>query len=106
MTTEYERNGALEAVDRIVNRGGDADEVLAETLAVLRTLYPRAAIRFDDGHEASAERYPIEFQGTKVAELEVASTGPDDGPFLERVATLISGYCHPRKVRSTFRGYL
>jgi hypothetical protein len=71
--------------------------VLDETLAVLRRLYPYAAIRFVDGHEASAERYPIEFQGTKIADLEVAGTAPGDGPFLERVATLISGYCHPRK---------
>lgn len=105
MTTEHERNGALEAVDRIVNRGGAADDVLRETLAVLDKLYPYAAIRFDDGHEASAERYPVEFQGTKVAELEVAGAAPDDALFLRRAATLISAYCSPpEKMRSIFSG--
>jgi hypothetical protein len=104
MTTEHERNGALEAIDRIVNRGGEADEVLDETLTVLRRLYPYATIRFDDDHEEGTVRYPIDFEGTRVAELEVAGTAPGDTLFLERVATLISGYCHPRKVRSTFRG--
>ncbi len=104
MTTADERNGALEAVDRIVNRGGDAEDVLRETLAVLDKLYPQAAIRFDDVHQEGTSRYPIEFEGTKLADLEVAGTAPSDGPFLERVATLISGYCQPRKMRSIFRG--
>lgn len=98
MTTEHERNGALEAVDRIVNRGGDADDVLREALAVLGRLYPYAAIHFADEHEDGTERYPIEFQGTKVAELEVGSTVPDDAMFLSRVATLLSAYCRPRKM--------
>lgn len=95
MTSAHERDGALEAVDRIVNRGGVADEVLRETLAVLRKLYPYAAIRDTDkrDREQGTERFPIEFQGTKVAELEVASAAPDDAVFLNRVATLISGYC-------------
>jgi hypothetical protein len=106
VTTEHERNGVLEAVDRIVNRGGDADDVLHETLTVLRRLYPYAAIRFDDEHEASAERHPIEFQGTKVADLEVAGTAPGDTLFLRRVTTLISAYCSPpEKMRSIFSGH-
>jgi hypothetical protein len=95
LTSAHERNGALEAVDRIVNRGGAADEVLGETLAVLRRLYPFAEIRFTDEleHEVGTERYPIVFQSTKVADLEVAGTAPDDSALLNRVATLISGYC-------------
>lgn len=110
MTSAHERNGALEAVDRIVNRGGEADDVLRETLTVLGMLYPYAAIRFTDerrlahGTDEPAERYPIEFQGTKVADLEVAVTDPDDGVFLDRVATLVSGYCRPQKMRSIFCG--
>jgi len=105
VTTEHERNGALEAVDRIVNRGGDADHVLHETLAILSTLYPSAAIHFTDDVESGTARYPIEFQGTKVADLEVAGTASDDGEFLSRVATLISAYCtRPEKMRSTFSG--
>ena len=93
MTTEHERNGALEAVDRIVNRGGEADDVLRDALAVLKKLYPHAAIRVNDEHEAGTKRYPIEFAGTKVAELEVAVTGTDDDDLLKRVATLLSAYC-------------
>jgi hypothetical protein len=95
LTSPHERNGALEAVDRIVNRGGEADEVLRETLAVLGQLYPSVAIRLPDEpeHEHGTERYPIEFDGTKVAELEVAATSPDDAAFLNRVATLISAHC-------------
>ena len=104
MTTEHERSGALEAVDRIVNRGGDADDILREALAVLDKLYPHAAIRFDGEHQEGTVRYPIDFEGTKVAELQVAMTGTDDDVFLRRVATLLSAYCRPRKVRSTFRG--
>jgi hypothetical protein len=105
VTTAHERNGALEAVDRIVNRGGEPEDVLREALAVLGRLYPHAAIRFDDMHWEGANRYPVEFEGTKVAELEVAGTGPEDTPFLRRVATLISAYCSPpEKVRSIFSG--
>jgi hypothetical protein len=94
LTSPHERNGALEAVERIVNRGGEADEVLRETLAVLGKLYPYAAIRGTaDDREHGSERFPIAFEARKVAELEVAATTPDDAVFLNRVATLISAYC-------------
>ncbi|MEP7334784.1 MAG: hypothetical protein ABI717_03295 [Actinomycetota bacterium] len=88
MTTDHQRNGALEAVERIVNRGGENEDVLDETLVVLRKLYPHAAIRLSD----------------EIAELEVEGTTPDDAVFLNRVATLVSAYCRPRKMRSIFRG--
>ena len=102
MTTEHQRTGALDAVERIVNRGGEADDVLRQAVDVLSRLYPYVSIWFveDDrlvqgplaGAATDAERYPIAFQGTEVAELEVGDAGDDDRAFLERVATLISAH--------------
>ena len=70
MTTAHERSGALEAVERIVNRGGD---VVGETVAVLERLYGLVDIRND---------------GTITAEDATA----DDEVLLRRVAVLISGH--------------
>jgi hypothetical protein len=101
MTTEHQRTGALDAVERIVNRGGEADDVLRQVVDVLAGLYPYVSLWFVEegglvqgplaGDATDAERYPIAFQGTKVAELEVASSD-DDRPFLERVSTLVSAH--------------
>ena len=68
MTTAAERSGALEAVERIVNRGGD--DVVGETLAVLGRLYPSVSLREDGMLEAEG--------------------ADDDDALLGRVATLIS----------------
>ena len=38
MTPEQQRAGALEAIERIVNRGGDDDEVLSAVRAVVHNL--------------------------------------------------------------------
>ena len=102
MTTEHQRSGALDAVDRIVNRGGDADDVLRQVVDVLSRLYPYVSIWFVEeeqlvqgplaGRATDAERYPIAFQGAKVAELEVGDAAEDDRAFLERVATLVSAH--------------
>src|SRR5438105_3087329 len=97
MTT---RAGALEAIDRILNRGGDADDVLR---AVLRALNDRgisyAAIRFNEngrlvdgpsaGERSDAKTTPIVYRGELVGELELSD---DDPAFAQRVATLISAY--------------
>jgi hypothetical protein len=98
---EDQRRGALDAVDRIVNRGGDADDVLRATLAVLEPLYAFAAIRFREGGgpqvgtrgDAEARAWPIRFQELEVAELEVAGAPADDDALLRRIALLISPYC-------------
>ena len=99
--------GALDAVDRILNRGGAPVEVLH---AVAGTLVERggcawAAILLADGgefvpaayagEERSDERarIPIVFGGDKVGEL--AADGCDDHVFLERVALVVSPYCRP-----------
>ena len=95
--------GALEAVDRILNRGGDADEVLRDIVRVLHERYDYVAFRFveDDGLATGPSAgspqpgaiWPIVFQGTRVAELEVAPPVEGDAEFLERVATIVSPYC-------------
>jgi hypothetical protein len=102
VTTEHERTGALDAVERIVNRGGEADDVLRQVVDVLSRLYPYVSIWFVEdgalvqgpvaGAPTVAERFAIEFQSTKVAELEVGSAADDDRAFIERVATLVSAH--------------
>jgi hypothetical protein len=92
--------GALEAIDRILDRGGDADEVLRAVLAALHergTSY--GVIRFVDGGKlvdgpsigepADARTTPVLYQGERVGELEIVD---DDAVFAERVATRISPY--------------
>jgi hypothetical protein len=104
VTGEHARRGALEAIERILNRGGDADDVLRQVVAALGRLYPFVRISFVEGsalvpgpsHGAdggNTAAWPISFGGTQVAQLEVGGSGAADGPFLERVAVLVSAYC-------------
>ena len=44
-----EKRGALEALERVLNRGGEPDEVLDEVVRVLHGLYQRVAIRIVHG---------------------------------------------------------
>jgi hypothetical protein len=97
--------GALEAVDRILNRGGDADDLLREVVDVLveRGGCAWAGILFAEegelvpGPEAGSPQpeartqVPVVFQGNRVAELH--TDGCDDRAFLDRVALVISAYC-------------
>jgi hypothetical protein len=100
--------GALEAVERTINRGGEADDVLRTVVATVQERIPhyaRVGIAFMEegrlelGPEAGAGkgeevRSLVTFEGAPVAELVVHRTEPaDDEAFLERVATLISPYC-------------
>jgi hypothetical protein len=98
------RNHLLESLDRILNRAGDADDVLREVVRVLHDRYDYVSIRFVEGDELAAgpsagspgskgSTWPIAFQGTKVAELEVAPAEEGDREFLERVTTIVSPYC-------------
>jgi hypothetical protein len=99
---------ALEAVERIIERGGDADEILRAVVTAVEERVPhfaRVGIAFMEegrlelGPEAGTGdgeeiRALVTFEGAPVAELIVHRTEPaDDLPFLERVATLISPYC-------------
>lgn len=92
--------GALEAVERILNRGGNADEVLGAVLAALHTRgvasaklrlaeSGRLVDRLSVGGEAERIVSPIVHEGAQIGSLELAV---DDGAFADRLATLISPY--------------
>jgi hypothetical protein len=97
--------GALEAIERILDRGSDADEVLRDVVAVLHSDYSWVGISFvEEGElvlgpalgEQTVEptRVPISYENNVVAELGiVGEIGPEDRAFLERVALLIGPYC-------------
>ncbi len=97
-------SGALEAVDRILNRGGDADDVLR---AIVETLVERGVCAWagvfllEEGElvlgpqagtpdDAARTVVAVEFRGDRVGEL--AADGAADRAVLERVALLISPY--------------
>ena len=98
-------SGAVEAVERLLNRGGEADDVLREVVAVLHerlgrfvrvsfvergTLVPGPAAG-EPSVDTSA--FPIRFEGAHVADLEVAGTLADaDRALLERVAAIVAPY--------------
>ena len=99
-----EYSASLEALDRILNRGGDADDVLREVVRVLAERYDYAGIKFVEGErlvagpatgtpDEAVTSWPISFQGMKVAELEVSPMPAGDREFLERVTTIVSPYC-------------
>jgi hypothetical protein len=98
-------SGALEAIERVLNRGGDAADVLRQVVQILHErLYPYVAVRFVEGHttqlgpaagvrDADVSRFPIVFQGDHAADLEVqGELGDRDRTLLDRVATLVSPY--------------
>ena len=97
--------GALDAIDRILNRGGDADDVLRDVVLVLREQVPQlawAGVYFEErgrlvAGPASGEpdesrrvHVPVSYRGERVGELAV--DGAASAAFLERVATLISAH--------------
>jgi hypothetical protein len=96
--------GALEAVERVLNRGGEADDVLRQVVAILHERLGRfVRISFVEGdslvpgpaagEEAATTAFPIAFQGTRVADLEASGTLlPEDEALLARIATLVSAY--------------
>jgi len=103
VSSQHAREGALEAVDRVLGGGGDADDVLRAVLDVLFPLYEYVGINFAEGgemtpgpslgaKEAGASVFPILFNGSQVAELEVAFPGADDQAFLARIALLVAPY--------------
>jgi hypothetical protein len=98
----------LAAVEQIVDRGGDSEDVLHATVTAIvdRSGAKWAAVLFNDEgelivgpHTGVAEpgerrSAPIVFEGAHLGELEV--DGLDDQPLIERVASLIGPYCiHP-----------
>jgi hypothetical protein len=101
------RSGALEAVERVLNRGGDPTEVLRATVAVLHERLDRfvrvsfvAGDRLEPGpaagDEAPVSAFPIVWEGMRAAELEVSGElQAADRELLGRVATLVSPYVRP-----------
>ena len=95
---------ALEALDRILNRSGDADDVLRASVEVLADEpgITWAGIAFLEDADlvvgpqagepdpAARTRVPIVFQGSNVGELWV--DGVAERAFLERVALLVSAH--------------
>ena len=96
--------GALEAVERVLNRGGEADDVLRQVVTILHERLDRyVRISFVEadglvpgpalGQESATTAFPIAFQGRRVADLEASGELADeDRVLLERVAILISPY--------------
>jgi hypothetical protein len=98
---------ALEAIDLILDRGGDADDILRQVVALLHAQagYAWAGIFFlEDGQlalgpqagtpdESRRTSVPVTWQGTPVAELAIDDAPEEDRMFLERVAVLVSGHC-------------
>jgi len=103
--TSPSSSGALEAVERILNRGGEPGDVLSQVVDALHektSAWVGIAFAEDDRLElgpsagasaspAAIQRHPIERQGQTVAELW---TSPDaDQTLFARVAVIVSPYC-------------
>jgi hypothetical protein len=100
-------DAALESIEAVVARGGDADDVLRAVVAALHedAGYAWAGILFveegalslgpEAGTPGAAARtaVTVTWDGETVAELAVEGAGPEDAPFLARVAELVSGHC-------------
>ena len=102
-------DGALQAIQRILDLGGDADEVLRQVVGVLHRDYSWVGISFVEEGElvlgpaegrrtAEPLAVPIAYDGKVVGEIDIdsdrpAAFGPEDREFLERVALLISPHC-------------
>ena len=95
---------ALEAVEGVLNEGGDADDVLRQVVAILHERLARLVrISFVEadslvqgpsaGDETETTAFPIAFQGRRVADLEAGGElTEDDRAVLERIAILLSPY--------------
>jgi len=90
--------GALEAVERILNRGGDAEDVLRAVLEALSSRgisFARVQLAGSDGltdgfavgEHREGIAAPVVYGGSEIGSLELAA---HDRAFVERVATLIS----------------
>jgi hypothetical protein len=98
------QSGTLEAIEQVLEVGGEADDVLRQVVAILHERLGRyVRISFVEagdlmpgpaaGDEAEAVAFPISFEGSRVADLEVAGElSAEDESLLERVATLVSPY--------------
>ena len=100
-------SAAQKAIDRVLDHGGDADDILRQVVSVLHEQagYAWAGIFFlEDGElalgpqagapdESHRTSVPVTWQGNRVAQLAVDDAPEEDRMFLERVAVLVSGHC-------------
>ncbi len=98
------QSGALEAVERVLDRGGDADDVLREVIAILHARLGRfVRISFVEegtlapgpevGEETAVTPFPVMWEGRRVAELQIGGEPTEeDRALLERVALVVSPY--------------
>jgi hypothetical protein len=109
MADQQAYRGTLEAVGRILDHGGDVDDVLREVVDVLceRAGFDWAGIAFVEGERlqlgpsagtrtGTAEPVPVSYEGQRVAELQVEPGVGEDADaraFLEQIAVLVSGHC-------------
>ncbi|MEO5576931.1 MAG: hypothetical protein ABIR67_06850 [Gaiellaceae bacterium] len=95
---------ALEAVERVLDGGGEADDVLRQVVTILHErigCFVRISFVEEGelvpgpfaGAETETTAFPIAFQKRRVAELEAGGElGEEERALLERVATLVSPY--------------
>lgn len=100
-------SGALDTIERIIEDGGDADDILRHVVAALHddAGYTWAGIFFVEDqnlvlgphagtpNEPHRRSVPVTWHGDRIAELAVDDAPEDDRTFLERVAVLVSGHC-------------
>jgi hypothetical protein len=92
-------------VEAAVARGGDADDVLREVVALLAARYGWAAIAFVEGADlvlgpqagvaeaGDPVSVPVVWQGERIAELLVSGAPEEDRMSLGRAAELVAGHC-------------
>jgi hypothetical protein len=94
--TSPSSSGALEAVERILNRGGEPDDVLR---AVVSTLHERTGacvgIAFPprEAPPEGVQTHEIVWQGKPVAALWASEQA--ERALFARVAVIVSPYCRP-----------
>src|SRR5262249_58267066 len=100
------RGGGGDAVERIVNRESEADEILRQAVATIAKRFDTfCGIRFVedggmiDGPSSGAFRepkavVPITYDDSSVAEIALgAEIAEEDRDVLDRIAELLSPYC-------------
>jgi hypothetical protein len=96
----------LDAIEQIVQAGGDADEILRDVVSALHVDagYPWAGIYFVENNALAlgpsagtpgGERtaVPVTWQSERIAELAIDDAPEEDRKFLERVAVLVADHC-------------
>ena len=95
------------AIGVVLERGGDADDVLRDVVEALHETggYTWAGVFFvEDGdlslgphagtpNAGARTAVPVTWQGDRIAELAVDDAPEEDRTFLERVADLVAGHC-------------